>query len=69
LKPGQKVSVDLYQSTILGRLPQTKGKEPDDEKYSGGAIFLDIASKINFVKHQANLTAIKAAKKKTRTPC
>jgi GAG-pre-integrase domain len=26
IAPGQMVSVDLYQSTILGRLPQTKGK-------------------------------------------
>jgi hypothetical protein len=31
LEPGQTVSVDLHQSTILGRLPHTKGKEPDDE--------------------------------------
>jgi hypothetical protein len=31
LEPGQTVSADLYQSTIRGRLPHTKGKEPDDE--------------------------------------
>jgi hypothetical protein len=48
--------LDLYQSTILGRLPHTKGKEAEDEKCAGGALFLDIASKFIFVKHQANLT-------------
>jgi hypothetical protein len=26
LEPGQKVSVDLFQSTIPGRLPNTKGR-------------------------------------------
>jgi GAG-pre-integrase domain len=56
LQPGQRVSLDLFQSTILGRLPNTKGKESDDEKYSGGAIFHDIASKFVFVRHQSNLT-------------
>jgi hypothetical protein len=56
LQPGQKVSVDLYQSTILWRLRHTKGKEAEDEKYAGGAILLDIASMFIFVKHQANLT-------------
>jgi hypothetical protein len=57
LDPGQVVSVDLYQSSILGRTPHTKGKESDDEKYCGGAIFYDIASKLIFVRHQCNLTS------------
>jgi hypothetical protein len=57
LEPGQTVSVDLYQSTILGRLPLTKGREPEDEKFAGGTIFYDIASRFIFVKHQANLPA------------
>jgi hypothetical protein len=48
--------MDLYESTILGRLPHTKGKEAKDEKYAGEAIFLDIASKFIFVKHQPSLT-------------
>jgi hypothetical protein len=39
LEAGQKVSVDLYLSSILGRVPHTKREKPDDEKYSGGAIF------------------------------
>jgi hypothetical protein len=38
------VAGNLYQSTTLGRLPQTKFKAIDDEKYAGGAIFDDIAS-------------------------
>ena len=57
LSPGQKVSADLYQSTIPGRLPHTKGQESETSKYSGGAIFYDIASKLVFVRHQTNLTA------------
>jgi hypothetical protein len=56
LQPGQRVSVNLYQSSTLGRLPHTKGKEADDEKYCGGATFYDIASKLIFVRHQSNLT-------------
>jgi hypothetical protein len=34
----------MYQSTILGSLPHTKGKEADFEKYGGGSIFYDVAS-------------------------
>jgi Reverse transcriptase (RNA-dependent DNA polymerase) len=56
LQPGQRISCDLYQSTILGRLPNTRGKESDSEKYCGGAIFLDVASNFVFVRHQPNLT-------------
>lgn len=56
LTPGQKVSIDLYQSSIPGRLPHTKGHESVSQKYAGGAIFYDIASKYVFVKHQSNLT-------------
>jgi hypothetical protein len=58
--------VDLYQSTILGRLPLTKGKEPDDEKYAGGTILYDIASKFIFVSHQANLTGASTVASKHR---
>jgi hypothetical protein len=43
--------VDLYQSTILGRLPHTKGKETDTSKFI-------------FVKHQANLTTAATVKSK-----
>jgi hypothetical protein len=37
-------------------VPHTTAKEPDDEKYAGGSIFYDVASKFIFVKHQANQT-------------
>lgn len=57
LKPGQRVSLDLYQSSIPGRLEHTYGKEKESSKYAGGAIFLDIASKLVFINHQSNLTA------------
>jgi hypothetical protein len=45
LEPGQKVSVDLFQSKIPGRLPNTIGQEATHEQYAGGAIFYDLASK------------------------
>jgi len=57
LQPGQRVSVDLYVAGINGRLPDTFGKEAEDKKYSGGAIFYDIASRFLFINHQTNLTA------------
>jgi hypothetical protein len=33
LDPGREISVDLYKSSVLGRLPHTKGSESDDEKF------------------------------------
>ena len=64
LDPGQRVSCDLYQSTIRGRLPHTKGLESDDMKYCGGTIFYDIASRFVFVRHQPNLTGAMAIQSK-----
>jgi hypothetical protein len=58
LQPGQRVSIDLYQSTVRGRLPHTRGKESDDDKYCGGAIITDHATGLVFHKHQVGLTAM-----------
>lgn len=44
LNPGDRVSVDLYQSPVRGRLPDTFGKEKPDKQYTGGAIFIDHAT-------------------------
>jgi hypothetical protein len=44
LKPGDCVSLDQYESSYLGRLPHTKGKEKLDDKYIGGTIGVDHAS-------------------------
>jgi hypothetical protein len=57
LEPGQRVTCDLYQSPILGRLQHTQGKEKDDVKHVGGAIFMDVATNYIFINHQPNLTA------------
>lgn len=57
LIPGQKVSVDLYQSSVKGRLSYTFGKEKHDHKYTGGAIFVDHATKSVHHTHQFSTTA------------
>jgi hypothetical protein len=64
LTPGQRISCDLYESTVRGRLPHTRGKESDDSKYAGGAIFMDVVSKLVFVHHMPNLTAAFAVQAK-----
>ena len=64
LNPGQRISCDLYESRIRGRLPDTRGKETEDRKYAGGAIFMDVASKFVFLEHIPNLTATFAVKAK-----
>ncbi len=57
LKPGDCVSMDQYQSTVRGRLPHTKGLEPEDSQYCGGTIFCDHASGFLYVRHQTSLNA------------
>ena len=64
LDPGRKVSIDLYQSPVPSRLPNTFGRESKDGKYAGGAIFLDLATKLVFVNHQVNLTAAHTVRSK-----
>ena len=57
LYPGQRVSVDLYQSSTKGRLPYTFGKEKPDHQFTGGAIFVDHATRIIHHTHQFSTTA------------
>ena len=57
LQPGDKVSIDSYVSYAPGRLPQTYGKEPPTNQYSGGTIFYDHATAAIFVKNQVSLRA------------
>ena len=38
---GQRVSVDLYVSTVRCCLPEFYGKEKTDKQDTGGAIFVD----------------------------
>lgn len=62
-EPGQVVSIDQYMSAIPGRLPNTKGKESKKDRYVGGTIFCDHASKLIWVSHQVSLRAGDIAKR------
>jgi hypothetical protein len=53
--PGDKISMDHYQSSVRGRLEYTKGHENDVEQYIGGTIFVDHASGLIFTQHQPTL--------------
>ena len=45
LKAGLETSSrPINVSKLLGRLPHTKGKESDAEKYCGGTIYVDEAN-------------------------
>ena len=44
LKPGEGISIDQFQSTLPGRLPNTKGKEDEKDRFHGGTIMVDHAS-------------------------
>jgi hypothetical protein len=57
LEPGRTVSMDQYQSTVCGRLPDTFGKEKEDDRFGGGTIFVDHASTKIYIKHQVSLKA------------
>lgn len=41
---GSKVSIDQFVSSVKGYRFDTKGKEPDDQKFVGGTIFVDLSS-------------------------
>ena len=62
--PGQRVSVDLYVSATKGRLLHTFGKEKFDDQYSGGAIFVDHASKFIYNNHQLSTTTAESVMSK-----
>jgi hypothetical protein len=64
-EPGDCVSIDQYVSTVLGRLPNTKGKERKDEKYNGGTIFVDHATGYVHLTHQVSLRAGETVNAKT----
>ena len=66
LIPGQRVSVDLYQSSEKGRLPYSFGKEKDIHKYTGGAIFVDHATRVVQHTHQFSTTASETVNSKHR---
>ena len=64
LQPGDRVSLDQYQSSVRGRRYETAGKEHDKDRYCGGTIFYDHASGLIMVYHQATLSAADTLKSK-----
>ena len=54
LSPGQKVSVDHFICSTKGRLHTSRGKTAEHTMYSGGALFVDHASKFIHVEHQVS---------------
>ena len=57
LNPGDRISVDHYESPVRGRIPNSKGKESFGNKYAGGTIFFDHASGYIRCLHQVSLRA------------
>ena len=56
LIPGQRISVDHYQSAATGRLYSSRGSTQDSHKFHGGAIFVDHASGKVSICHQISLS-------------
>ena len=57
MQPGYCAVVDQFVVKVLGRLPNTAGKERIDNRYTGGTIFVDLVSGFTFVKMQVSLRA------------
>jgi hypothetical protein len=64
VNPGDKVSTDQYVSALKGRLPHTKGKEPQKSKYTGGTIFCDHATQYIHLTNQVSLRVGKTLQSK-----
>jgi hypothetical protein len=56
LNAGDRVSVDIYCSSTNGRLPHTFGKEKNALQFTGGAIFVDHATRLIHNIHQHSTT-------------
>jgi hypothetical protein len=57
LLPGQRISVDQYESAVRGRIRSSRGRESFGQKYGGGTIFCDHASGYVQAHHQVSLRA------------
>jgi hypothetical protein len=64
LLPGDRVSIDQYQSSLPGRLPHTKGKEAKKDQYNGGTLFADHATGFIHIRHQVSLSIAETARSK-----
>jgi hypothetical protein len=66
LHPGDCISLDHYESSVRGRLPNTFGREPWYDRYVVGTIFVDHASGYVHTYHQSTLTAGATIRSKRR---
>jgi hypothetical protein len=69
LKPGDGVSLDQYMSALPGHLLKGYGKEKKKEKHRGGTLFVDHASSLMYLRHQAYLRASETIKAKRAFEC
>jgi hypothetical protein len=56
--PGQRVSIDHYESHVKGRLWRSYGKTRQEQMYCGGTIFVDHTSGLIHVEHQVSFGAM-----------
>ena len=63
LKPGAQVSVDHFESRLLGRTFDSYGKA-SSQTYKGGCIFVDHGSGFMHVEHQLGFSAVETIRAK-----
>ena len=63
LGPGARVSVDHFESRLLGRIVDSYGK-PSSDKYKGGCIFVDHGTGYIHVEHQLGFSAVETIRAK-----
>ena len=66
LEPGDLISSDQYESTLLGRQFSARGTDLTAQKFRGGTIFCDAASAKLSVVHQVGLTGTETVQAKIR---
>ncbi|MGH7974286.1 MAG: hypothetical protein ACREBR_02075 [bacterium] len=57
LRPGDRISVDSYETRVKGRRKTSRGQTKDSDMFCGGTIFCDHASSFIDVRHQVTLGA------------
>ena len=57
LEPGQEIACDQFEVKKRGRKFKTFGKEKEEEKFSGGTIFVDVATGFTRCYYQVSLGA------------